>query len=79
MSKMIGLTGGIGAGKTMVAKIFENLGVPVFNADDTAKQLMQTSPEIKTALKKQFERSIMKLELCIVIGLGSLWCFGDCW
>mgnify|MGYP006204645839 CR=1 FL=1 len=41
MSKMIGLTGGIGAGKTMVAKIFENLGVPVFNADDTAKQLMQ--------------------------------------
>jgi dephospho-CoA kinase len=44
MSKMIGLTGGIGAGKTMVAKIFENLGVPLFNADETAKQLMQTSP-----------------------------------
>jgi dephospho-CoA kinase len=46
MSKMIGLTGGIGAGKTMVAKIFEQLGVPVFNADETAKQLMQTSPAI---------------------------------
>ncbi len=54
MSKMIGLTGGIGAGKTMVAKIFEKLGVPVFNADETAKQLMQTSPAIKTALIQQF-------------------------
>jgi len=58
MSKMIGLTGGIGAGKTMVAKIFENIGVPVFNADDTAKQLMQTSPEIKTALIKQFGEKV---------------------
>jgi len=58
MSKMIGLTGGIGAGKTMVAKIFENLGVPVFNADDTAKQLMQTSPEIKTALIQQFGEKV---------------------
>jgi dephospho-CoA kinase len=55
---MIGLTGGIGAGKTMVAKIFENLGVPVFNADDTAKQLMQTSPEIKTALIQQFGEKV---------------------
>ena len=36
MPKMIGLTGGIGAGKTVVAKIFAQLGVPVFNADDTA-------------------------------------------
>jgi len=58
MSKMIGLTGGIGAGKTMVAKIFENLGVPVFNADETAKQLMQTSPEIKTALIQQFGEKV---------------------
>ncbi len=58
MSKMIGLTGGIGAGKTMVAKIFENLGVPVFNADETAKQLMQTSTAIKTALIQQFGEKV---------------------
>ena len=44
MSKMIGLTGGIGVGKTIVANLFANLGVPIFNADETAKQLMQTSP-----------------------------------
>ena len=58
MSKMIGLTGGIGAGKTMVAKLFENLGVPVFNADETAKQLMQTSPAIKTALIQEFGEKV---------------------
>jgi len=58
MSKMIGLTGGIGTGKTMVAKIFENLGVPVFNADETAKHLMQSSPEIKAALIQQFGEKV---------------------
>ena len=36
----IGITGGIGSGKTTVCKIFELLNVPVFNADDVAKNLM---------------------------------------
>ncbi len=58
MSKMIGLTGGIGAGKTMVAKLFASIGVPVFNADDTAKELMQTSPAIKSQLIKQFGEKV---------------------
>jgi len=34
----IGITGGIGSGKTMVSKIFETLGVPVLYADDVAKK-----------------------------------------
>jgi len=55
---MIGLTGGIGAGKTMVAKLFASIGVPVFNADDTAKELMQTSPAIKSQLIKQFGEKV---------------------
>jgi dephospho-CoA kinase len=38
----------------MGAKIFENLGVPVYNADDSAKHLMQTSPAIKNAIIQQF-------------------------
>ena len=58
MPKMIGLTGGIGAGKTVVAKIFAQLGVPVFNADDTAKELMQNSPAIKEALISQFGEKV---------------------
>lgn len=39
----IGITGGIGAGKTTVAKVFEQLGIPVYRADDEAKKLYYTS------------------------------------
>jgi dephospho-CoA kinase len=52
--RMIGLTGGIGSGKTTVAKIFATLGIPVFNADDAAKELMQKSPLLKEKLILQF-------------------------
>lgn len=58
MATMIGLTGGIGSGKSVVAKVFVTLGIPVFNADDEAKRIMQTSPEIKTKLIEQFGTDI---------------------
>lgn len=58
MAIMIGLTGGIGSGKSMVAKVFVTLGIPVFNADEEAKRIMQTSPEIKTKLIEQFGSDI---------------------
>lgn len=38
MTKIIGLTGGIGSGKTTVSRVFEILGIPVFNSDDCAKR-----------------------------------------
>ena len=41
--KIIGLTGGIGSGKTTVARMFQQLGVPIYIADDEAKKLMHTS------------------------------------
>jgi dephospho-CoA kinase len=50
----IGLTGGIGSGKTTVAKIFEVLGIPVYYADDTAKYLMNTDSGIMEAIKSNF-------------------------
>ena len=58
MAIMIGLTGGIGSGKSVVAKVFATLGIPVFNADDEAKRIMQTSPEIKSKLIQQFGMDI---------------------
>lgn len=58
MAIMIGLTGGIGSGKSVVAKVFVTLGIPVFNADEEAKRIMQTSPEIKTKLIEQFGSDI---------------------
>ena len=58
MAVMIGLTGGIGSGKSVVAKVFATLGIPVFNADDEAKRIMQSSIEIKTKLIEQFGTDI---------------------
>jgi len=50
----IGLTGGIGSGKSTVAKIFEALDIPVYYADDAAKRLMNEDKEIKAALINHF-------------------------
>jgi dephospho-CoA kinase len=58
MATMIGLTGGIGSGKSVVAKIFTTLGIPVFNADEAAKVMMQSNPEMKAKLIEQFGTSI---------------------
>lgn len=52
--KVVGLTGGIGSGKTTVAKMFEKLGVPIYIADDEAKGLMNRSKIIKRKLIELF-------------------------
>ncbi len=51
---IVGLTGGIGSGKTTVAKEFSSLGIPVYIADDEAKTLMISSKGIKRKLIKLF-------------------------
>ena len=50
----IGLTGGIGSGKSTVAKVFEILGIPVYKADDEAKRLMATHPDLIQQIKEHF-------------------------
>ncbi|MBC7382157.1 MAG: dephospho-CoA kinase [Bacteroidia bacterium] len=50
----VGITGGIGSGKSTVAKIFEVLGIPVFYADDAAKELMNKDETLKQELIKEF-------------------------
>ena len=50
----VGITGGIGSGKSTVAKIFEVLGIPVYYADDAAKKIMNSDEELKKAIIKQF-------------------------
>ncbi len=50
----IGITGGIGSGKTTVCKVFETLGVPVFYADTVAKQIMMTDKVLISGVKDTF-------------------------
>jgi dephospho-CoA kinase len=50
----IGLTGGIGSGKSTVAHIFEVLGIPVYYADAAAKKLMTENEPLKASIIKSF-------------------------
>jgi len=54
MSKIIGLTGGIGSGKSTVANMFEKLGVPIYISDEKARFLMENSDVIKKRIVKLF-------------------------
>lgn len=50
----IGITGGIGSGKSTVSKIFELLGVPVYYADERAKDILVRDPELVEQVKQHF-------------------------
>ena len=59
MTKIIGLTGGIGSGKTTIANHFRDLGIPIYFADDAAKIIMQ-QPKVLAQVKKAFGGSIFE-------------------
>lgn len=57
---IVGLTGGIGSGKSTVAEIFGHLGIPVFGADEVAKELLDSSEELQQALKELLGKDLIK-------------------
>lgn len=61
----LGLTGGIGSGKSTIAKVFNAIGVPVFYADDQAKKFLFNF-EVKNILRDKFGDDIFDLENNIV-------------
>ena len=72
MTKIIGLTGGIGSGKTTIAAYLKSLGIPVFIADDEAKKLMQSVAvlaEIKAVFGEAvFEKGVLnRQELAAIV------------
>lgn len=58
--KIVGLTGGIGSGKTTIAEMFEKLKVPVYYADDEAKKLMQKSGPLRQGILALFGEKAYK-------------------
>ena len=58
--KRIGLTGGIGSGKSYIAKILEHMGYPVYYSDARAKELTKSNPTIKMGLISLFGKEVYK-------------------
>ncbi len=58
MALVVGITGGIGSGKTTVCNVFRLLGIPVFEADAVARQLMDSDNKIKKGLTELFGHQI---------------------
>ena len=54
MALRVGITGGMGSGKSTVAAVFSTLGIPVYQADDAAKRLMNEDESLKALLIKHF-------------------------
>lgn len=61
--KKIGITGGIGSGKTVVSNIFKTLGCKIYNADERAKTLMDSDPEIRLQLENTFGKELFSTGL----------------
>ena len=56
--KVLGITGGIGSGKSVVSKILETKEIPVYNSDLEAKRLMESSPTIRKKLSERFGKDL---------------------
>ncbi len=54
----VGITGGIGSGKSVVCEVFKHMGVAVYDADSAAKTLMNTNLDLKSKLKENFGNDI---------------------
>jgi dephospho-CoA kinase len=71
MTKIIGLTGGIGSGKTTVAKLFAAKGIPVYIADDEAKKIMKL-PETIDSIRAVFGENVIENGLVNTKTLASI-------
>lgn len=57
-ASVIGITGGIGAGKSVVSRILRLMGFPVYDCDSEAKRIMNENPDVRTELKHILGESI---------------------
>ncbi|MAH81981.1 MAG: dephospho-CoA kinase [Flavobacteriaceae bacterium] len=59
---IVGLTGGIGSGKSKILNFLKKKGFPCYDSDKRAKQLVNSNLELKNKIKKEFGNDIYKLE-----------------
>ncbi len=59
----VGITGGIGSGKSHICKVFECLGIPVFYADDEVKKMYDDTPSVHAQLIQEFGKEIYDGEI----------------
>lgn len=59
---IVGVTGGIGSGKTTVCKVFRALGIPVYDADQAAKELYDRDPELMRSVRDAYGDTILDPE-----------------
>lgn len=62
---IVGLTGGIGTGKSTVAKLFVDHGVPVISSDDITHQILNTNQVVQQAIIKKFGNQCLTADLTI--------------
>ncbi len=55
----VGITGGIGSGKTTICRLFELLGIPVYYSDDESKQLLDSNMDVKAGIVKTFGNDLL--------------------
>lgn len=56
----VGITGGIGSGKSLVCSVLEKFGIPVYYADKEARRLMNTSPGLRMAIQDVFGKELYR-------------------
>ena len=77
MTTLIGLTGGIGSGKSTVSSMLEELGVKVIDADKVGRELMEPGREVYTQVVAHFGRSILRSDGSINRPQLGAMVFGD--
>ena len=56
---VVGLTGGIGSGKSIICRIFKSLGIPVYNADESVHSLYERYPELTRKIANEFPENVL--------------------
>lgn len=73
MSKItIGITGGIGSGKSSICKVLETLGYPIFYSDNVGKELLVSDNALKNAIREEFGESVFDGNVIVRSKLGAI-------